>query len=149
MTVTSLLAAQEHGCQSVQLFTKNNNQWAGKEITAEEVAVFQKTLKSTRLRHATAHDSYLINLASPDKALYRRSVDAFVVEVQRAEQLGLSYLVMHPGSPLDAGEEFGLKRIAAAENFHIAIGRRVDFLKVAVAVRRVDRNTIHVELDAA
>src|SRR5205814_6867477 len=52
--------------------------------------------------------------ASPDDALYRRSVDAFVDELCRAERLGLAYLVMHPGSPLDAGEEFGFQRIAAA-----------------------------------
>lgn len=60
-----------------------------------------------------AHASYLVNLASPDADLYRRSVDAFAEELQRAEQLGLRYLVVHPGSPLDSGEDTGLKRIAA------------------------------------
>src|SRR5437763_1490890 len=110
----ALLAAKDHRCESVQLFTKNSNQWNAKEISGDEATTFLKTLKQTRLRHATAHVSYLINLASPDEALYRRSVEAFVVELQRAELLGLSYLVMHPGAPLDAGEEFGFRRIAAA-----------------------------------
>jgi deoxyribonuclease-4 len=61
-----------------------------------------------------AHDSYLINLASPDEALYRRSLEAFLVELQRAERLGLRYLIMHPGSPGDDNTEAGLARIARA-----------------------------------
>jgi deoxyribonuclease-4 len=110
----ALLLAQEHGCSTVQLFTKNSNQWNAKDLTAEEIRLFKKTLRRAKLRYPTAHDSYLINLASADDGLYRRSVEAFAVELRRAEQLGLSYLVMHPGSPVDAGEEFGLGRIAAA-----------------------------------
>jgi deoxyribonuclease-4 len=110
----ALHAAQAHGCQSVQLFTKNNNQWQGKPITDEEAALFRRTLRQTRLRGATAHTSYLINLASPDDVLRRRSTDALVEELQRAETLGLSYLVLHPGAHLDSGEETGLMRVAAA-----------------------------------
>src|SRR5207244_11112938 len=92
------------------------NQWNASERPAEEIATFRRTLRRSKLRGATAHDSYLVNLASPDEALYRRSIEAFVVELERAECLSLQYLVMHPGAPLDAGEEFGLKRIAAALN---------------------------------
>ncbi|MFN4258925.1 MAG: deoxyribonuclease IV [Gemmataceae bacterium] len=110
----ALLAAQSHGCDTVQLFTKNNNQWQAKELTDADVTLFQRTLKEARLRFPTAHDSYLINLASPDEALYRKSLEAFVVEMQRAERLGLSYLVIHPGSCLDSSEEAGLERVAAA-----------------------------------
>jgi deoxyribonuclease-4 len=110
----ALLAAREHGCQSVQLFTKNSNQWHARELTDEEVALFRKTLRQCRLRLPTAHDSYLINLASPDPALYRKSLEAFVVEVRRAERLGLRYLVMHPGSPCGEDEDEGLARVAAA-----------------------------------
>ena len=61
-----------------------------------------------------AHDSYLINLASPNQELYRRSLEAFVIEVQRAEQLGLHHLVMHPGSPGDDNVDAGLVRVAGA-----------------------------------
>ena len=110
----ALLTAQEHGCATVQIFTKNANQWNGKELTEDEVRTFRQTLRRTRLRLPMAHDSYLINLASPDKALYRRSVEAFVVEMGRAERLGLCYLVTHPGAALDSGEEAGLARVAAA-----------------------------------
>jgi deoxyribonuclease-4 len=110
----ALLDARRHGCRSVQLFTKNANQWQGKPITDEDAALFRRILRQTRLRYPTAHTSYLINLASPDATLRRRSTEALVEELRRAEMLGLSYLVLHPGAHLDSGEELGLSRIAAA-----------------------------------
>ena len=110
----ALLAAQAHGCETVQLFTKNNNQWAGKPLTDADIATFKTTLADAKLRFPTAHDSYLINLGSPDEELYRKSLEAFVVEMDRAESLGLAYLVMHPGTPTDGDEAAGLKRIAQA-----------------------------------
>ncbi len=121
----ALLAAQARGMETVQLFTKSSNQWAAKPLTDDDVATFRRLLAETGLRYPTAHDSYLINLASPDETLYRRSVEAFVVEVERAERLGLSYLVTHPGAHVGSGEEVGLKRIAAAlDEVH---GRCPDF----------------------
>lgn len=110
----ALLAAQDHHCQTVQLFTKNNNQWAAKDLTEDEVTLFRKTLRQSKLKYPTAHDCYLINLASPDKALYRKSIEAFVVEMERAERLGLSFLVTHPGAHKDSGEKRGLRRVARA-----------------------------------
>ena len=110
----ALLIAQAHACDTVQLFTKNSNQWNAKDLTDAEVDLFRQTLRQTKLRVPMAHDSYLINLASPDEALYRRSLEAFVIELQRAERLGLSYLVMHPGAHVDSGEEAGLARVVLA-----------------------------------
>jgi deoxyribonuclease-4 len=110
----ALLAAQAQQCSTVQLFTKNSNQWNARELTDEEVRLFRRTLRQTGLRLPMAHDSYLINLASPDKALYRRSLEAFVIELQRAEQLDLRYLVTHPGAHIDSGEDQGLARVATA-----------------------------------
>ena len=110
----ALIAAREHDFDTVQLFTKNNNQWNAKDFTFDDLKQFRDTLKSTKLKFPTAHDSYLINLASPDPTLYRRSLEAFVVEVQRAELLGLAYLVMHPGTPTDGDDEAGLGRISRA-----------------------------------
>jgi deoxyribonuclease-4 len=110
----ALLAAQEHGCPIVQLFTKQPSQWAAVPITPEQAQTFRDTLAQTGLRQVMAHDSYLINLASPDPALYRRSLDAFIEEMGRAEALGVSYLVMHPGAHVDTGEEAGLLRVAQA-----------------------------------
>ena len=110
----ALLIAQAHGCATVQLFTKNANQWNARELTAEEIALFRKTLRQTRLRFPMAHDSYLINLASPDEALYRRSLEAFLIEMQRAECLGVRYLVTHPGAAMGSDEETALARVAGA-----------------------------------
>ncbi len=110
----ALLAAQAHGCSTVQLFTKNASQWQARDLTADEVRTFRRTLRQSRLRFPTAHDSYLINVASPDEALYRRSLAALIVEMRRAEQLGLRYLVMHPGAAMDGGEDAGLARVAGA-----------------------------------
>ena len=110
----ALIAAKEHDFETVQLFTKNNNQWNAKDLTDDDIKQFRDLLKSSKLKYPTAHDSYLINLASPDPVLYQRSLEAFVIEVQRAEALGLSYLVMHPGTPTDGDDEAGLQRIIAA-----------------------------------
>ena len=110
----ALITAQEHGCDTVQIFTKNNNQWAGKPLTTEQTTLFRQKLAEFKLQLPMAHDAYLINLASPDQALYRRSLDAFVHEVERAEALGLTYLVTHPGTPTDGDREAGLRRVALA-----------------------------------
>jgi len=108
----ALLADQEHQCATVQLFTKSSNQWAAKELTDEDVRLFRRTLRQARLRLPMAHDSYLINLASPDDILRRRSIEAFIIELVRAKRLGLRYLVTHPGAHMDSGEEAGLARVA-------------------------------------
>lgn len=102
------------GMQTVQLFTKSNNQWRAKPLTAEDIRAFQQSLRKTGLQIPCAHNSYLINLASPDPELWRRSVDALVIEVERAEALGLTGVVMHPGSFMDGTLEEGLRRIVLA-----------------------------------
>src|SRR4051794_17963823 len=110
----ALLAAQARGCETVQLFTKNASQWLGRVLGEEDVATFRRTLRASKLRFPTAHDSYLINLASPDEALWRRSIEAFLDELNRAERLGLRYLVTHPGAHVDSGEEAGVARVIRA-----------------------------------
>jgi deoxyribonuclease-4 len=113
----AIAKAVEHGCETVQLFTKNSNQWKAKELSDDEVALFRKALRQAKLKFPTAHDSYLINLASPDADLFNRShrsLEAFVIEMERAERLGLTYLVMHPGSPCGSDEGEGLARVAKA-----------------------------------
>lgn len=106
--------AETFGCQTLQLFTKNASQWQGKPLGDDDVSLFKKAVRRLGLKYVTAHDSYLINLASPDPALYRKSLDAFVDEMQRAERLGLAYLVMHPGAHTTDTPEAGLARVAAA-----------------------------------
>jgi len=99
------------GLQTVQLFTKNNNQWAGKPLTDEDVRLFREAIARTGIQRPCAHDSYLINLASPDDILWQKSLDALVHELERAEALGLEGVVMHPGSFVTSSEEEGLQRI--------------------------------------
>jgi deoxyribonuclease-4 len=107
-------AAASFGMDCVQLFTKNNNQWRAKPLTPQDVELFREALKTSGVKLPCAHDSYLINLASPDEALWTKSLEAFVVELQRAEALGLIGVVMHPGSFVASSEEAGLARVVAA-----------------------------------
>lgn len=105
-------AASRAGCDCVQLFTKNNNQWRAKPITEDDVARFASSLRELKIKLPVSHASYLINLASPNDELWRKSIDAMTVEVQRAELLGIFGVVLHPGSFTTSSEEAGLKRIA-------------------------------------
>src|SRR5881392_863077 len=77
------------------------NRWAERGCEEAEGATFRSALGSTRVRATMAHDSYLINLASPDPLLRRRSIESFVAELQRCEALGLTFLVSHPGNYID------------------------------------------------
>jgi deoxyribonuclease-4 len=110
----AVLAAQSAGCDTVQLFTKNNNQWRGKPMTDDDARLFRESIRETGVRIPTAHNCYLINLASPDNAMWKRSIDAMVDEIRRSEMLGLTYLVAHPGSHLESTVETSLRRVAAA-----------------------------------
>lgn len=107
-------AAASFGMNVVQLFTKNNNQWKGKVLTDEDVLLFREALDRTGITHPCGHNSYLINIASPAEAVWRRSLDALVDELDRAERLGLIGLVMHPGASLDSTPEEGLQKIVVA-----------------------------------
>jgi deoxyribonuclease-4 len=106
--------ARQAGCQCLQLFTQNSNQWRARDVAADEARQFQAALAEGQIGHAIAHDSYLINLASPGKKLWRKSIDAFVLELRRAETLGLSYVVTHPGCYTTSSEARGIRRIVDA-----------------------------------
>jgi deoxyribonuclease-4 len=107
-------AAAKLKMDCVQIFTKNNNQWRAKPLSDEDVERFRAALEETGISSPCAHDSYLINLASPRDDLWRKSLDAFVIELERAERLGLVGLVMHPGSYVTSSEGEGLGRIVQA-----------------------------------
>jgi deoxyribonuclease-4 len=104
--------AEASGCQALQIFTKSAGQWRARELPPEEIALFKRRVRQTRIRPVVAHNSYLINIASADSALRRRSIDALVEELDRAEALALDGLVMHPGSYTTGSESDGLKLIA-------------------------------------
>ena len=107
-------AAQAVRFETVQLFTKNNNQWNAPPLSDEHVAAFRTALDETGIVDPVAHTSYLINLGSPDDGLWQKSIDAMTVEVERCGLLGIADLVVHPGSHMGEGEEAGLARVARA-----------------------------------
>jgi len=103
-------------CQVIQIFTKNNLQWKAKKITKKECDGFHSLSKKLKIKQAIAHDSYLINLASPSPDQYRKSIEAFFDEVERCEMLQIPLHVFHPGSHSGSGEREGLKKIAQSIN---------------------------------
>jgi len=106
--------ASEAGCDAVQLFTRNSNQWRARPLDPDEVARFRSSQIEKGISPAVAHGSYLINVASPDPALFRRSCLALGEELDRCETLGIPFLVIHPGSHMGAGEAEGIARVASA-----------------------------------
>lgn len=107
-------AAAEHGMDCVQIFTKNNNQWRARPMDPESVVLFRRRLDETGIRLPCAHASYLINLGSPKHDLRQKSTGAMVIELERAEALGLAGVVLHPGSFTTSSEQEGIERIAEA-----------------------------------
>jgi deoxyribonuclease IV len=99
------------GATAIQLFTKGPSQWKEPELPASAVAEFRNVLDSSEIKTVISHDSYLINLASPDGELSRRSIRAFVAELRRCKALGISRVVSHPGNYIDQLEA-GLERNA-------------------------------------
>lgn len=112
----AFLRGQGVGCEVIQIFTKSSNQWKARPISEEEIREFEDNGESTGIRPVLAHNSYLINLASPKDELYKKSLNAMLLEMTRAGTLGLHYIIMHPGAHVGSGENAGLKRIADALN---------------------------------
>lgn len=86
---------------AMQLFTKQPNRWAEHEVTSADATAFRDALATSAVRFTTAHDSYLINLASPDEVLRQKSLASFRAELRRCHGLGLDALVSHPGNFID------------------------------------------------
>ncbi|MFO0800488.1 MAG: deoxyribonuclease IV [Gemmataceae bacterium] len=107
-------AAAELGMDTVQVFTANPNSWAAKKLDPAAVAAFKKAVADSGVQYPTAHDSYLINLAAPDDGLWHKSIDAFAAEIDRSEELGLSYVVTHPGAHVGSGVAAGVARVVSA-----------------------------------
>jgi deoxyribonuclease IV len=104
------------GCEAIQVFTRNQMQWRARPLSDREIAAFREGLKECSIRAAVSHDSYLINLGSHEPVVLQKSLDAFADEIERCEQLGIPFLVFHPGSHVGSGEAAGLQRIAESLN---------------------------------
>ena len=108
--------AQSIGINTMQVFTKNQNRWEQKPAPPEEIERWYQAQAATGIGPVVSHAAYLLNLGTPDDALWEKSVNALVDELARAEQLGILGVVLHPGAHMGSGEEAGIARIAAGLN---------------------------------
>ena len=104
--------AVAHGCESLQIFTKNASQWRGKPLDPAEIKLFRRRIDETGITPVVSHASYLINLATTFPALREQSLAAFVDELERADALGLLGVVIHPGTCTAGPEDDALRLIA-------------------------------------
>jgi deoxyribonuclease-4 len=126
--------ADGHAGEAIQIFTTNGSQWQPRVRDAGEVREFHAESRRRRVP-VLAHDSYLINLASPDSVIKRKSVEAFSAELDRCEALGIDGVVMHPGAHLGEGTGRGISRVGKA-------------LKAAIRGTRGYRVRVLIELTA-
>jgi len=125
----ALFVAKETGCTSVQLFSRNPRGWTAKPLTAEDIALFRKTRRATKLAPVMVHCNYLVNLCAHDTALLAKSQASFREELERALLLGVDYLVVHPGSARGACETDGIS--LCAQSLRIACkGLRLGSLRI-------------------
>ncbi len=107
---------QRATCDTIQMFNKSSNQWRAKPLSDDEVTKFFEMIKSTGVTVSVSHTSYLINIASPDPALGKKSFEALKVEMERCNTLKIPNLVFHPGSHVGSGEAAGIAKIGENVN---------------------------------
>jgi deoxyribonuclease-4 len=108
---TALDRGRSIRCNAVQLFVKNRNQWRMRRLAKGEIAAFRAAREDFKPEFVLAHAIYLVNLASPEPEILKKSRRGFLEEMRRAERLGISYIVLHPGSHKGAGEAAGIRTI--------------------------------------
>jgi deoxyribonuclease IV len=104
------------GCEAVQIFVKNNMQWFGKPYAPNDVALYTKEVAARKMRAIFGHTGYLINLGAAPGPNRDNSLKSLLQEIQLATQLGVPFLVLHPGAHLGAGDEAGIRQIVAGLN---------------------------------
>jgi deoxyribonuclease-4 len=119
------------GCGVLQIFVKNQLRWAGRRLDEDEALEFRRELVASGMRAACAHANYLINLATPSADERARAVGALLDDLERAERLGLPFVVLHPGSHRGAGAREGLDQLIAALD---EIARQTEGWNVRVAL---------------
>ena len=107
----ALLEGHEIGATTIQFFTANQKTWHGKKLTEEAIALWEETVQKTGIKKVMSHDSYLINLGSPDKAALQKSRGAFKEELERCHLLKVAFLNFHPGAALHGSEDDCLRTI--------------------------------------
>ncbi len=150
----ALLAGARAQCDAIQMFTKSSRQWAAEPYSKEQIAIFHQSLEETGIVKVIAHDSYLLNLGSPNTGLRKKSIHAFVDEMERCESLGIPNLIAHPGAHMGSGETAGIKRIAgsldqihrACPGFHVQVTLEITAGQGTTLGYRFDQ--IHSIIDA-
>ena len=104
--------AVETGCNCLQVFTRNINQWAVKPLDPEVAAAFRQAVAEADLKLVVAHNSYLINPASADDSLREKSIAGLVIELERADLLGIPWVVIHPGAAGEQDRAVAVRRAA-------------------------------------
>jgi deoxyribonuclease-4 len=112
----ALVRANDFAMTACQLFTKNERQWAAKPLDPEVVERFLANQSQFSLKYLVAHDSYLINIASPNPEMWEKSVAALAHELERCDTLAIPYLVSHPGAHMGEGPDAGIARVGEAVN---------------------------------
>jgi deoxyribonuclease-4 len=142
----SVIRAEELGCNTMQIFSKNAATWQEKILDQEEVKRFKRNLKNSILDidPVFIHTSYLINLASPSDELYFKSINSFIEEMKRADLLlSTPYLITHPGAHSGMGEEYGIQRVIRALN--IILEKSVDLnLKTMILLENTAGSGTHL-----
>jgi len=112
----ALYRGEEAGCQVIQIFTRYRVRWSAKKLSPAEIDAFHKGREELSVLPVAIHNSYLINLASPDSHVRKKSFSCLIKEIEWARHLEIPYLVMHPGSHMEKGENRGIKRIGDTLN---------------------------------
>jgi deoxyribonuclease-4 len=119
---TAFERAGKIGATAIAIFSKNSNQWKAKPLSTTTIDAFRAAWTSSSVKAVVTHASYLINLGTPDDGLWRKSIDAMIVELRRAELLGIHAVVLHPGAHVGAGVDYGVARVASAlDTIHEAL----------------------------
>lgn len=113
----ALLVAKETGCDTVQIFSRNPRGWAAKPLTTDDISLFRKVRRATKISPVAIHCNYLVNLAAADEFRLEKSRGSFREEVERAILLGADYLVVHPGSARGSCEADGISTCSDSLKF--------------------------------
>lgn len=112
----ALIAGHGLGMTAIQVFTKNQKQWAAPPLKADQIDAWREHRDSTGIRSVVSHDSYLINLGTANEKVRGQSLKLFGDELTRCDALDIPFLVTHPGAHMGQGEEAGLRLVAEALN---------------------------------
>jgi len=113
----ALDVARGLGCDTMQIFSRSPQNWRnGAHLKSEDITEFRLRRKKCKINPVFIHISYLINLASPDPRLYNGSIQAYIEDIQEADELGADFIVTHMGSHKETSEDAGIKRLVDALN---------------------------------